>query len=376
MKPKTRTHLFFFIFVIVSGIYCSTLTKIAEPDVNNDESKAPSSFTTDSELVSSEEVSNVTEDQSIIKNASSLRDQSLYVNDQIAQFDDATGYLGLIAVITNKRQSCRIISGNFYRQNEAKNTLYLFFDTVNKSFVGIFVPKLIQFTLKGKLGLVTLVHKDEVFLLNKLLLINSNGEISPTNSPWKLIIEVNSDYNKLQIFPFELRNKNYIMMPPDGWDSNTDSMYPNNIKGIKPLSILTKSMTQARELRIPHFSVGTSPTALFLKLNTGEYMSIIVPNNTVFFVDIDDCSIHSRDGHYYNVCGGYSVYSSRWFLTNRPWGTRIIIQSDLDNLLEITKSKLQALNDVTRVSTPVRGNEKSSKFKLPTGCWKHNCCRR
>lgn len=354
MRLKAKTHLIFLAILLANSVYCSASIEQAEFDPKESCSKTHSSFNSDSELQSYDDSSNSSEDQSLLKSVSAFKDNSFYLNSQIMEYDDATGYLGLIAVITNKKQTSRLISGNFHIQNETKNTLYLFFDTVNKSFVGMFVPRLINFTLKGKLGLVTLVYKDEVFLLNKLLLVNLNGEITATNSPWKLTIEVNSDYKRLQIFPNEPRSKIDIKMPPDGWDSNADSIYPSNIKGIKPLSVLTKGMSQARELKIPHFSVRATPTALFLKLNTGEYMSIIVANNTVFFVDIEDCSVHSRDGHYYNICGGYSVYRSRWFLTNKPWGTRIIIQSDLENLVEATQSKLQALEDVNLVVTPPR----------------------
>lgn len=374
MRLKAKAHLIFLTIVLVSGVLRSMSIKLRESNEKEGEPKMSNSFTLDSELVSSEDISNYIDDQSILKNVSTQNYHSLYLNSQIMNYDDATGYLGLISVITNKKQTSGIISGNFYRQNETKNTLYLFFDTVNKSFVGILALKLINFTLKGKLGLVTLLYNDEIFLLNKLLLISSNGEITTTNSPWKLTIEVNSDYNKLQVFPNELKNKNFIKMPPDGWDSNSDSIYPNNIKGIKPLSILSKGMAQVKELKIPHFSVGTAPTALFLKLNTGEYMSIIVANNTVFFVDIDDCSIHSRDGHYYNVCGGYSVYCSRWFLTNKPWGTRIIIQSDLESLLEVTQSKIQALDDVKQASTPLRKSKNTPRI-ISKNCGKYTCCR-
>ncbi|OII70885.1 uncharacterized protein cubi_00813 [Cryptosporidium ubiquitum] len=376
MRLKTKIFFVFFALIFTNKICNSSQIKETE-SIPNDHSKVQSSSTTESELVSSDEDSNSTDDQSILRNSSIYKDQSLYSNSQIVEYDDSTGYLGLVTVITNKKQTCRIISGNFYRRNEFKNTLYLFFDTTNKSFLGLFVPKPIDFTLRGKLGLVTLTYKDEVFLLNKLLLIKSNGELSNTNSPWNLIIEVNSDYNKLQILPYEFKNRNFINLPPDNWDANDDSLYPNNIKSIKPLSILAKNMDRIKELKIPHFSVGTSPTALFLKLNTGEYMSIIVANNTVFFVDIDDCSIHSKDSHYYNVCGGYSVYSNRWFFTNRPWKSRIIIQTNFEELLEITKSKLQALEDVEQVSVPLRRTENISKHNSinPKKCRKFSCCR-
>ncbi|KAH8584526.1 uncharacterized protein ELE39_000416 [Cryptosporidium sp. chipmunk genotype I] len=377
MRLENKVYLIFLVGVLITKICYSISEKEMDMFSNIDLSKTQSSSTTDSELVSSDEDSNLTDEQSISRNISITKDQSFYSNSQIMEYDDATGYLGLVAVITNRRQTCRIISGNFNKKNETKNTLYLFFDTTNKNFVGVFVPKLIDFTLKGKLGLVTLIHNEEVFLLNKLLLIKSNGEICTTNSPWKLVIEVNSDYNKLQIFPFEFGNRNYIKLPPDGWDANDDSLYPNNIKSIKPLSILSKNMNRIKELKIPHFSVGTSPTALFLKLNTGEYMSIIVANNTVFFVDIDDCSIHSRDGHYYNICRGYSVYCNRWFLTNRPWRSRIIIQNNFEELIEITKSKLQVLDDADQVSASFKRTETFSKnmFINTKKCKKPFCCK-
>ncbi|CUV04815.1 unnamed protein product [Cryptosporidium hominis] len=375
MRLRIKVYLIFLVSIFTTKI-CSSLTiKEIEAIGNNDHSRTHSSFTTDSELISSDEESNLTDEQTMLKSYSSSKDQSLYSNSQIIEYDDVLGNLGIIAIITNKRQTCRIISGNFNKRNETKNTLYLLFDTTNKNFVSIFVPRLIDFTLKGKQGLVTLIYNEEIFLLNKLLLINSNGEISTTNHPWKLVIEVNSDYNKLQSLPYDLRNKNYIKLPPDNWDANDDSVYPKNIKSIKPLSILTKNMNQIKELRIPHFSVGVTPTALFLKLNTGEYMSIIVPNNTVFFVDIDDCSIHSKDGHYYNICGGYAVYCNRWLFTNRPWKSRIIIQSNFEELLVITKSKLQVLENVEQLSNNSKITENFRNNIKNNKCGKCFCSR-
>ncbi|KAH7647130.1 hypothetical protein FG379_002821 [Cryptosporidium bovis] len=284
----------------------------------------------------------------------------------LSGFSDVTGSLGLLIALTKNGSYSRIISGNFFKVNEGENSFYLLFDTTYKNFVGIFVSGSLDFTINGRLGKVMITHSNETFLLNKFKLTKGENDSIVTNSPWNLKIEVNPDYKKFINIPSEIKNRNIVKLPPADWDANLDSIYPSNIKSIIPISIMSKKDGVYKKLTIPHFSVGISPTALFLKLNTGEYMSVIVTNNTVFFVDIDDCSIHSSNGHYYNICGGYSIYYKRWFLTNKPWGHRVVINKILSDLYAIMKNKLDEMNDSDDVEgnpSALTGNLVSDKFK-------------
>ncbi|KAH8740386.1 hypothetical protein FG386_002898 [Cryptosporidium ryanae] len=297
--------------------------------------------------------SNGNDASDISQSVSSLSSTSL--SKDLSGFIDVTGSLGLLIALTkNGRSYSRAISGNFSKVNDGENSFYLLFDTTYKNFVGIHVCGFLDFTINGRLGKVTVTHENETFLLNKFELTKSGGDSIVTNTPWNLKIEVGPDYKKFNYIPSGIKNKNIVKLPPTDWDANLDSIYPSNIKGIIPISIMNKKDGVYKRLTIPHFSVGTSPTALFVKLNTGEYMSIIVTNNTVFFVDIDDCSIHSSDGNYFNICGGYSIYYRRWFLTNKPWGHRVIINAKLPDLYAIMKEKLEKMDDYgdTESSSP------------------------
>ena len=263
-----------------------------------------------------------------------------------------TGSLGLVALTKNGKLYSRVISGNFSKANDGINSYYLLFDTTYKNFVGIYVSGVLDFTINGKLGKVVIVHDNELFLLNKFVLLRGDNELTVTNTPWNLKVELGPDFKKFNYVPNELKNKDIVRLPPADWDANLDSIYPSGIKSITPISIMNKKDGTCKKLTIPHFAVGTSPTALFLKLSTGEYMGIIVTNNTVFFVDIDDCSIHSSNGHYYNVCSGYSIYNKRWFLTNKPWGQRIVINANLSDLYSIMKNKLEEIEDSDDAGEP------------------------
>ncbi|KAF7456289.1 hypothetical protein HWI79_3142 [Cryptosporidium felis] len=360
MKSVNFIQFVFTVFVLINeSLRLNSVLGISDVLTAPEQSNSTTE-TIDSET-STDENSSLIYEQTFNGSVPSFKDQSFYSDRQIMKFEDYTGYLGIITIISNKKQVCRILSGNFFRNNEGTNSFYLFFDTANKVFVGIQVPGPLDFTLIGKLGMVSLLHKNEVFLLNKFILIKADGELLVTHSPWKLGIEISSDLSRMQIAPNDVKNRNII--PPADWDANADSIYPSNIRSIRPLCILTKNTDNEKKLTIPHFSVGTSPTALLLKLNTDEYMAIIVPNNTVFFVDVEDCSIHSSFGHYYNICSGYSVYSRRWLFTNKPWGSRIIIQSNLKKLCEVTKTKLEMLEDTFKVSSSVPKSEKP-KIKI------------
>ncbi|KAK6587682.1 hypothetical protein RS030_81491 [Cryptosporidium xiaoi] len=325
----------------------------------------------DSESFASSEITGISQ------SVSSLSDTSL--SRDLSGFSDVTGSLGLLIALTKNGSYSRIISGNFYKVNEGENSFYLLFDTTYKNFVGIFVSGSLDFTINGRLGKVMITHGNETFLLNKFKLTKDENDSIVTNSPWNLKIEVNPDFKKFIHVPSEIKNRNIVKLPPADWDANLDSIYPSNIKSIMPISIMNKKDGVYKKLTIPHFAVGISPTALFLKLNTGEYMSIIVTNNTVFFVDIEDCSIHSSNGHYYNICGGYSIYHKIWFLTNKPWGHRVVINTKLSDLYTIMKNKLEEMNDSDDVegsSSSLTGNLVLRKFRqcnrLCTKCKCHD----